>query len=93
MSNLVYILTVVVESLLVFRAVFKLFGASLTTSIVQLLYQVTDPLVRPFLAIFHVAHAGSYLIDWPTIVALFAYGVLGFILTELVHTLTVRTRG
>lgn len=93
MNNLVYVLTVLIESLLVFRIVFKLFGASVTIQIVQFLYQVTDKLVQPFQSIFHNAYAGTYLIEWSTIVALFAYGIAGFLLTEMVHALTIRTRG
>ncbi len=93
MIQLIYVISVTVESLLAFRAVFKLFGASDTQGIVALLYRITDPLVGPFLAIFRTGHIGGYLIEWSAIVALFAYGLAGFLLTELVRTLTIRRRG
>jgi uncharacterized protein YggT (Ycf19 family) len=92
MSNLVYIITVAIESLLVFRAVFKLFGASATTVIVEWLYKLTDKLVQPFQSIFHVTHVGNYFIEWSTIVALCAIGIVSFLLTEFFNMLTVRFR-
>ena len=92
MNSLVYIITVAVESILLFRAVFKLFGASATTVIVEWLYKVTEPLIQPFQSIFHVSYIGKYLIEWSTIVALIVVGVISFLLTELINLLTVRLR-
>jgi uncharacterized protein YggT (Ycf19 family) len=92
MNNIVYFITVTIEALLVFRAVFKLFGASATTVIVEWLYKVTEPLIQPFQSIFHVSYVGKYLIEWSTIVALVVVGVVSFLLTELINLLTVRLR-
>ena len=92
MNTLVYILTVAAESLLVFRLIFTFFGAAATTSVVEWLYKVTDPAVQPFQSIFHVTHVGNYLIDWSTVIALIAIGIISFLLTELINMLTVRAR-
>lgn len=92
MNNIVYFITVTIEALLVFRAVFKLFGASATTVIVEWLYKITEPLTQPFQSIFHITHIGNYLIEWSTIVALIVVGIVSFLLTELINMLTVRIR-
>ncbi|MEK7184204.1 MAG: hypothetical protein AAB701_01655 [Patescibacteria group bacterium] len=89
MTSLITTLTIILETLLIFRAVFIIFGAS-GVSLVQLIMRVSDPLVQPFVGLVPAMRYGSYLIDWPTVLALIAYGILSFLLIEMVHYLTVR---
>lgn len=93
MINLIYVLTMIIETLLAFRVVFTLFQASASTSAVHLLYQASDPLVQPFQNIFHTVTLGSsYVLDWSTIVALIVYGLAGFLLGELIQVFMIRAR-
>src|SRR3989344_9242785 len=43
-----------IEILLVFRLVFKMLGANITSPFVGLIYTITDPLALPFSGIFRV---------------------------------------
>jgi uncharacterized protein YggT (Ycf19 family) len=93
MSEVIYFIVTVLEALLVFRVAFKFFNVAVTTSIVHWVYDLTDPLIRPFQNIFHVTYVGSgYAIDWTTVLALIVYGVAGYLLAWLIQILTIRYR-
>lgn len=74
----------VVEVLLTFRFVLKLFGAREAAEVVSWIYLTTEPLLRPFLFAFPTPSIkGGFQLEFTTLFALFAYGFVGYMLQEL----------
>lgn len=90
-TPLISVLTMIVEVLLAFRIIFRLFGAS-NISLVDLTYQLSDPLAAPFVGLVASRQYGQYLVEWSSVIALFVYGLAGFLLMELIAALTIRFR-
>ncbi len=90
-TSLISVFTMIIEVLLAFRIIFRLFGAS-EISLVDLVYRLSDPLVAPFVGLVAAARYGQYLVEWSSIIALFVYGLVSFLLMELIAALTVRFR-
>ncbi|KXK26169.1 MAG: YGGT family protein [candidate division WS6 bacterium OLB20] len=74
---------------LVFRFLFRLFGANPTADIVEFLYTSTAPLLSPFRGIFepYVVDPGNVL-EFSTLIAIAFYALAAWLLTELVLVLT-----
>jgi hypothetical protein len=78
---LIYFIFGFVETLLVFRLLLKLAGASQGSSFVNLIYGITNLLVQPFVGIF-----GKIQTFEPTIVvAIIVYAMLGWGIVKLVR--------
>lgn len=90
-TSLISVFTMIIEVLLAFRIIFRLFGAS-EISLVDLVYRLSDPLVAPFVGLVTSGRYGQYLVEWSSIIALFVYGLVSFLLMELIAALTVRFR-
>lgn len=70
---------------LVFRFLFRLFGADTASDFVQFLYTSTAPLLSPFRGIFepYVIEPGN-VFEFSTLIAIAVYAVIAWLLTELV---------
>ncbi len=89
---IIYFLFGVLETLLAFRLIFKLAGASHTSSFVNIMYAVTGIFILPFEGIFHkVVNQGietSSIMEPSTLVALVVYAILSFGMVKLVSVLS-----
>ena len=73
-----------VELLLVFRFMLKLFAANPQASFVSWIYEMTEPLLAPFLLAFPTPSVqGGYTLEFTTLFALFVYAFVGYLLQEL----------
>jgi uncharacterized protein YggT (Ycf19 family) len=82
----------VLEALLVTRLLLKLLGANERTAFVEFIYNLTQPLVQPFVGIFEQVALGSGVLEWASLVALIVYGIVGAIIIQLVSSLMSGTR-
>ena len=89
---LVYFLFGVLEILLVFRLVFKLTGASLSSSFVGLIYGLTGIFIAPFEGIFHRGFAQGVettaVLEPSTLVAIIVYAVIAWGIVKLIRILS-----
>ena len=75
-----------VEILLVFRFVLKLFGANVNASFVSFVYQNTQPLLAPFLLAFPSPSVkGKFVLEFTTLFAIFVYAFISYIVQEFLN--------
>ena len=82
----------VLEALLVTRLILKLLGANEGTDFVEFIYNLTQPLVQPFVGIFDQVVVGSGFLEWASLIALIVYGIVGAVIIQLVSSLTSGSR-
>lgn len=83
-----------IELLLVFRFVLKLFGASSQASFVAWVYETTHPLLTPFLMAFPTPQiSGRFVLEFTTLFAIFAYAFLGYVLQEILEIMAKSDSG
>ena len=80
-SHIVYGVLDIIEVLLALRLVFKLLGANTANALVQFLYNLTAPLVAPFVGIFP-APQGVFF-EWGTVIAMLAYTILAYLIVRI----------
>lgn len=77
-----------VEVLLVFRFVLKLFAANPGAPFVAWVYETTAPLLQPFLFAFPTPSAkGGFTLEFTTLFAVFVYALAGYLIQELLEAL------
>jgi hypothetical protein len=88
MSSIVYAIFGFIEFLLGFRFLFKLLGANPVNAFVAWVYNLSGPLVSPFLGIFGTPASGPGTVttghfELGTVVALIVYAIIGAALARL----------
>lgn len=74
----------IIITLVALRFIFRLFGANSANDFVNWIYQMSEPLVRPFFGIFNTqidVATGSF--EFETLIALLIYSLVGGLLTRL----------
>jgi hypothetical protein len=84
----VWLLTGVVDVLLIIRFVFKLLGASTQASFVTFIYNLTQLFIAPFHGIFNSAASGHNVFEPESLVAIAIYSLVGWGLARLVRLVT-----
>ena len=85
-NQVIYFLVGLVEIILLFRFVLRLFGASTESNFVQFIYDISQPLVTPFFGIFNsdiTYGAGAFELE--TLIAMIVYMLVGYIIVALVN--------
>jgi hypothetical protein len=78
----------VVDVLIAGRFLLKLFGASAQSSLVNLIYSVTGPLVAPFHGIFPNTGSSGNIFEPASLVGLAVYALLGWGAVVLIRITT-----
>lgn len=85
LSDLASFVIGLVELLLVFRFVLKLLGANASAPFVAWIYDMSQPLLQPFLFAFPAPSVrGGFVLEFTTLFAIFAYAFLGYLIQEVV---------
>ena len=84
----VWLLTGVVDALLIIRFLFKLLAASTQASFVTFIYDLTQVFVAPFHGIFNTAANGRNVFEPESLVAIAIYSLIGWGLASLVRVVT-----
>lgn len=83
LSDLASFVIGLVELLLVFRFVLKLLSANSAAPFVAWVYDMSQPLLQPFLFAFPAPTvSGGFVLEFTTLFAIFAYAFLGYLLQE-----------
>jgi len=72
-NQVIWYILGIMETLLAFRLILKILGASLTSGFTRFIYNVTEPMARPFRGILGVSSAGTSTMEWTTIIAALVY--------------------
>jgi uncharacterized protein YggT (Ycf19 family) len=86
--QIIWFVTSVITTLVAIRFVLRLLGASLQSGFVTFVYNLTDPMVAPFRAIFPAASGQSSTFDVASLVAIVVYALVGLGLVSLVKLIT-----
>ncbi|MDQ0352149.1 uncharacterized protein YggT (Ycf19 family) [Alkalibacillus filiformis] len=84
-NHLINIVIGIVQLILGFRIILKLFGASETAPFVEWVYNTSEPLLHPFEGIFPTTVLdGTFVVEFSAIFAFLIYTLIGYFLTSLV---------
>ncbi len=84
-SQVLWYILGLIEILLGFRFVFKLFGANAGSPFVRLIYGLTDGMTWPFRGIFRIVEVSGAVFDWSTLVAMAVYAAIAYGLARLLQ--------
>jgi hypothetical protein len=84
----VWLLTGIVDALLIIRFLFKLLGASTQASFVTFIYNLTQVFVAPFHGIFNSAASGHNVFEPESLVAIAIYSLIGWGIVALIRVVT-----
>ncbi len=82
--QIVWYIVGIVNTVLFFRFVFKMLGAN-RVGVVNVLYEITDPLALPFYGIFGVSASGDNVFEWTTLVAIAFYALVAYAIVKLLQ--------
>lgn len=91
--NIVYYIAGVIEVILVFRFIFRLFAANTASGIVTFIDSVSAPFIAPFNMIFPTSPIGNGGFEWPVLLALAVYALLAFGIVQLINVFVARAPG
>lgn len=88
-SRTIFLLTELViglvEVTIGMRVLLKLLGASTAAPFVAWVYQISQPLLKPFEGMFPSERlTGGFVIEFSALFALLIYGVLGYLIEEVI---------
>jgi hypothetical protein len=83
-SQIMWLIVGVIETLLVFRFFFKLFGANPNAGFSALIYDFSYPLVAPFMNVFNVTQVSENVFEWTTLLALFVYWLVAVGIMQII---------
>ena len=84
-NQIVWYILGLIEVLLAFRIILKALGANPNAGFTSLIYSLTNPLTSPFSGILGASSAGTFLIEWSTILAAFVYVCVAWGLVYLLN--------
>lgn len=70
--------------------ILRLFGANMEAPFAQFIGETSAPLLSPFSNVFRTTQVVGFVFDFSTLLALFTYLFLGYLLLELVERLERR---
>ena len=75
-TQIVWYLLGLLEILLAFRFVLKLFAANPEAGFSSFIYGITYVFTAPFLSVFRISHVAGSIFEWTTLLAMFVYWVV-----------------
>lgn len=82
-TQIVWYLVGLIEVLLAFRFLLKLFGANAEAGFTTFIYIISGPLVIPFSSVFRMSRVEGSLFEWTSLLAMLVYGLIGWGITKL----------
>lgn len=95
MSQIIWLLLGILEATLGLRVFLRLIGANPESPFAAMVYSVTDMFLWPFAGLTEVPGFGNYVLEIPTIIAMFVYAVFAWVIVKamwlLFHNHPTRT--
>lgn len=86
--QLIWFFLGVIETLLVFRFILKMIGASTISGFTDFVYALSLPFATPFLGMLPASVSGASILEWSTLIGMIVYLVVAFGLIEIIRLLT-----
>ncbi len=80
--QVLYYLLGIIETLIGFRFLLKLIGASTTSTFTDFIYATSRPFASPFLGVVPTTVSGRSVIEWSTLIAMAVYAVLVWLIVH-----------
>jgi hypothetical protein len=77
-TQIVWYILGLLEVLLAFRFILKLFAANPTAGFSSFIYNVSYPFTAPFLTVFHISQIAGSIFEWTTLLAMLVYGLVAW---------------
>lgn len=82
-TQIIWYIFYVIETILLFRFVLKLIGASTAAGFTQFIYALSYPLVSPFLLVVRSPRISGSVIEWSTLLAMLVFWVIAWGIVRL----------
>jgi len=82
-TQVVHYILGLLEILLLFRFVLKLFGANPEAGFSSFIYVVTYVFAAPFLSVFRITHVAGSIFEWTTLLAMLVYWIIAIGIIKL----------
>src|ERR1700722_9249287 len=82
-TQIVWYIAGLLEVLLAFRFLLKLFGANPYAGFSSFIYGATYPFAAPFLSVFRITSVQGSIFEWTTLLAMVVYWLIAVALTNL----------
>src|SRR6185369_16019044 len=82
-TQIVWYIVGLLEALLAFRFVLKLFGANPSAGFTSFIYGVTYPFAAPFLSVFKITKVEGSVFEWTTLLAMLVYWLIALAVVKL----------
>lgn len=92
-TQVVWYIVGIIETLLIIRFFLKLFAANPTAGFTRFIYGATAIFAAPFLVVFNVSQVDRSVFEWSTLLAMAVYFLLGWLIIKaLVMSKPVSTK-
>ncbi len=82
-TQIVWYIAGLLEALLAFRFLLKLFGANPAAGFTNFIYGITQPFAAPFLNVFRISNVNGSVFEWTTVLAMLVYWLIALAIIKL----------
>ena len=82
-TQIVWYILGLLEVILAFRFVLKLFGANPSAGFTSFIYGITYPFAAPFLSVFKITDVNGSVFEWTTLLAMLVYWLIAWGIVKL----------
>lgn len=82
-TQIVWYIAGLLEALLAFRFLLKLFGANAAAGFTAFIYGITQPFAAPFLSVFRITRVEGSIFEWTTLLAMLVYWLVAMAIGKL----------
>ena len=82
-TQIVWYIAGLLEALLAFRFLLKLFGANPVAGFTAFIYAITQGFAAPFLSVFNITKVEGSLFEWTTLLAMLVYWLIALAVAKL----------
>jgi hypothetical protein len=82
-TQIVWYILGILEILLAFRFVLKLFGANPYAGFTNFIYTLSQPFAAPFLNVFRISRVEGSIFEWTTLLAMVVYWIIAWGIVNL----------
>lgn len=77
-TQVIWYLLGLLETILIFRFLLKLFGANASAGFTDFIYTLSAPFIIPFTTVFGTSRVENNLFEWTTVLAMAVYLLVGW---------------
>jgi YggT family protein len=88
----VWLVVGLIEALIAIRFVLKVLGANPAAGFASFIYNITYPLILPFIGLFGTPQAGGSVLELHSITALIVYALVGWLIAKVLWLMIGETR-